>query len=164
MATLAELDLAGDLWKVDLELAPDEQELRLVYASPRLKTWLTETLPQLGSTWAIEITPQEQVDALLVDFCLGEEIVYERMFRNIRPVGDGVWELKTADIRIFGWFCCKDVFVGHCADTAERIKEYNLYYGYRGEVVRFRDELGLDSPKFVPGEDPNAVVSNVCFA
>jgi hypothetical protein len=81
----------------------------------------------------------------------------------LRPAGDGVWELKTADLRVFGWFHAKDCFLGHCADTAERVKEHRLYTGYVGEVVRFRDSLPLDEPKYIPGEDPDAVVSNSSY-
>jgi hypothetical protein len=78
-------------------------------------------------------------------------------------VQDGIWELKTADLRIFGWFNVLDHFVGAAADTTDRVKQHNLYYGYAGETARFRDGLDLDPPKFIPGADPNAVVSNYTY-
>jgi hypothetical protein len=50
--------------------------------------------------------------------------------------------------------------VAAVADTAYRCKKFDLYAGYAGEVVRFRNALDLDEPKFIPGDDPNAVVTN----
>jgi len=76
-------------------------------------------------------------------------------------MGDGVWYLKTTDLRIFGWFWRKDIFLGVVADTKLRCQTHNLYQGYRTvNVERFRNELPLDEPKFIPGTDPDAVLSN----
>ena len=74
---------------------------------------------------------------------------------------DGVWELKTDDIRVFGWFPRKDCFVGAVADDATRIKTLKLYYGYANVTTkRFLAALDLDHPKCVLGDNPHAVVSN----
>jgi hypothetical protein len=73
---------------------------------------------------------------------------------------EGVWELKTADVRLFGWFHQFDCFVGVVIDLKYRVQEYKLYSGYMGEVIRFRDNLDLDEPKFIPGGEPVNVVSN----
>jgi hypothetical protein len=78
-------------------------------------------------------------------------------------VGDGVWELKTADVRIFGWFPGRDQYIAVRVDQAWRVKESNLYAGYKGEVVRYRDALPLAGDKFVKGVDPNDVVSNFSY-
>jgi hypothetical protein len=44
---------------------------------------------------------------------------------------------------------------------ATRIKKHDLYRGYANVTTRrFRDELDLDNPKYIPGDDPHAVVSN----
>ena len=160
MATLAELLADQKLFRLDPVLPAGEQEFRLIYTSDRLKTWLEQNLPSLASSWKIEESPAEQLDALIAIFAAGDQLTFEWQFKPITPIGDGVWELKTADVRVFGWFPLKDHFIGYVADTAERVKQYNLYYGYRGEVVRFRDQLPLDEPKFVPGDNPDDVVSN----
>ena len=65
MATLIELDATGSLSKFDPALDNDQQEFRVLYASPRLRKWLEEVLPKLRSTWNIEVTPLEQFDALM---------------------------------------------------------------------------------------------------
>jgi hypothetical protein len=163
MATLLDLAQAQRISKLDPELEPGAQEFRCIYASLRLKTWIENDLPGLESTWNVELTPQEQLAALVEIFCSGEPLTFEWQFRPLTHVQDGIWELKTADLRIFGWFPILDHFVGVAADTTDRIKHHKLYYGYAGETARFRNGLDLDPPKFIPGVDPNAVVSNYTY-
>lgn len=160
MSTILELVTSGDLFRLDPELGPDEQEWRYIYVLPRLKTWLETTLPTLGSTWAIEESPAEQLDELAWTFCSGQTLTYGWQFKPLRPVGHGIWELKTADLRMFGWFPMKDVFVGTDADSKDHIKLHKLYRGYCNQAVMLRDSLNLDDPKFIAGDDPNDVVSN----
>ncbi|MBI2720372.1 MAG: hypothetical protein HY245_02890 [Rhizobiales bacterium] len=110
--------------------------------------------------WNIELSPAEQLDVLLAIFASGQVLTYGWDFKPMMPVGDAVWALKTADVRIFGWFLRRDCFVGVVGDFAYRVKGRDLYRGYKGEVVRFRNSLDLDEPKFIGGDDPNVVVSN----
>jgi hypothetical protein len=164
MATLA--GLCGDdgpLFKLDPVLDSydaDAQEERLIYASKKFRDWIVKVLPGLGSTWNVEELPDQQVDALFEDFTSGIVLTYSHQFKCLNPVGDGVWELKTADVRIFGWFYAMDCFIAIVADTKQHILDHGLYAGYRGEVVHYRNQLALDEPKFIDGDDPNVVVSN----
>jgi hypothetical protein len=160
MATVLDLDQRGDLHLFEA-LEPQERYHRRIYASPLLRTWLVNTLPTLQSSWGIELSPQEQFADLSELFCAGERLTYETSFKPLTHITDGVWELKTDDIRIFGWFCEKNCFIGAVADDATRIKTHGLYKGYANVTTKqFRDGLDLDNPKFVPGDDPHAVVSN----
>jgi hypothetical protein len=163
MATVVQLDRRGELFKLDPALDDDQQEFRVLYASPRLKKWVEDVLPGLGSAWNIEVSPTEQLDALMEIYSSGETLTFQHNFYPLAHVANCVWELKTADLRIFGWFTARDCFVGVVADTTERVKLHGLYHGYAGEVVRFLEKLDLDEPKFIPGDDPNAVVSNFCY-
>lgn len=162
MATLIELSgNAGPLFKLDA-LEANQQEFRCIYLSQKLKDWMHNDLPRLQATWQTELTCQEQVAELVQGFCAGDELDSSTQFHALRPYGQGVWELKTGDVRIFGWFAKKDHFVGVVAHDAYFVKRHDLYHGLVGEVVRYRDALDLDNPKFVPGDDPHAVVSN-CY-
>jgi len=164
MATALDLAANGLLSKLDAQLEPPQQELRMVHAGPKLVGWIRDTLPGLESTWKIEQSPIEQLDDLMQVFCSGEPLTYDWHFKSLTHVADGVWELKTADLRIFGWFHKKDCFIGVIADTADRIKQHHLYEGYsRVEVIGFRNGLDLDAPKFVPGANPHDVVSNYAY-
>jgi len=163
MATPLELDLRGDLFKLDSGLAPID-EIRRIYAAPRLHLWIQNDLPKLESTWNVELTPQEQLVGFVEEeFCPGEPLTFDEQFKPLRHVGDGIWELKTADLRMFGWFYEKDCFIGSAANLADLIKRLHLYIPYGEETARLRDALDLDVPKFVPGDDPHAVVSDFSF-
>lgn len=87
-------------------------------------------------------------------------ITYEWHFKPLTHIEDGIWELKTADLRIFGWFFVRDCFIGSAANLTDTIKQLHLYRPYVQEAVRLRDALDLDIPKFIPGDDPHAVVSD----
>src|SRR4051812_27179079 len=112
MATLLHLEGAQLLHKIYPALDPREHEWRLFYALPRLRAWIERTLPTLESSWKIEESPVEQLDALIYVFCSGQPLAYGQQFKPLRHIRDGIWELKTADLRVFGWFHTKDCFIG----------------------------------------------------
>jgi hypothetical protein len=164
MATPIELDRRGALFKLDA-LEQGQQEFREFYASPALHKWLNDVLPAMATSWETELTPAEQFVALSEIFCAGERLTYGLQFKPLTHISDDVWELKTADIRIFGWFHRKDCFIGAVADDATRIKTHNLYHGYANVTTkRFREALDLNEPKYVPGDNPHAVVSNFDYS
>jgi hypothetical protein len=162
MATLLELEQHGDIFRFDPSLAWNEYEDRRVYMLPRARKWIEEKLPLLESVLGVQESPQEQLDALFYEFCSGQRLQTGRRFKKIRPRENGVWELKTADLRVFGWFCMKDCFVVTACNDATATKDHNLYRGYCDEAVRLRNALDIDEPKYVSGDDPNDVVSD-CY-
>ena len=160
MATALDLDHRGDLFKLDA-LEQGVLELREIYASPVLHGWITNVLPGMVSSWNIQLSPLEQFAALSEIFCSGQRLTYGQQFKPLMHVTDGIWQLKTDDLRIFGWFNRKDCFIGAVADDATRIKKHNLYHGYANVTTKaFREIIDLDTPKYIPGDDPHAVVSN----
>lgn len=162
MATLLDLckPEAAVLERFDPGFEDRTQEFRCVCASAKFRQWLTEDLPKMPSALGLQSTPEEQLFDLLQLFCSDEILTYGEHFKPLHCRGQGVWELKTADLRIFGWFPIMDHFVAVVANDATFIKKHDLYAGYIGEVVRFRDELELDEPKFIQSERPQDVVSN----
>src|SRR5437762_2711619 len=160
MATLLELDRRGELFKLDA-LEAGEQEFREFYASPILHGWIRDVLPNMVSSWGIELSPLDQFTAMSEVYCAGERLMFDTQFKPLTHIVDGVWQLKTDDLRIFGWFPRKDCFIGVVADDATRIKESNLYFGYANVTTkRFLEALDLDEPKYITGKDPHAVVSH----
>lgn len=159
MATLATLAQQGGLTRIDPELGHAQQEERLIYGVPTFVEWLENRLPQIESVLRAPDTPLEQVDAVFADFAAGEAMAYGKEFRRLRPGEDGVWEMRTPDIRIFGWFPNKDCFVAVFGDDASRIKDHGLYAGYRDQVVRARNDLDLDEPKYLDGAEIEDVIS-----
>lgn len=164
MATLLDLGAQGVVVPFVPSLAQGRMPMRLLYLYPRAVTWMSTTLPTLQSLFESEITPIEQLDAFLGTYCAGDVLMFERQFSPLHHIDKGIWELKTRDLRLFGWFHKKDCFVCSAADDATRVKgPPRLYSGYRDQAVHDRDSLDLDEPKFVPGDNPNDVVSAFCF-
>ena len=164
MATIATLIADGSLLRWEVALSPHEQIDRILLLAPRLHARLDEALA-IGSTWNIEETPAQQLDALTAAFVTGEPLAFGWQFKRLQRVPDldGVWYLKTADVRLFGWFPFKDYFVATSIAVADVAKRLHLYRPLGEEVARFREALPLDEPKFVLGDDPNAVVSNFTY-
>jgi hypothetical protein len=114
----------------------------------------TEPPSRLGQTSAAE-----QVDQLFYSFLSGAPLILSRQFKYIRAENNAVWELKTPDTRIFGWFMKKDCYVCVFGDWADKVKDHDLYRGYRIAVRRLRRELGVDNNLCVQGVDPGDVLS-----
>jgi hypothetical protein len=160
MATLIHLERLGQLYRFDPALSVREYEVRRMWALPKAWKWIVEVLPGAGSSWNIQERPEEQLDALIYEFCVGQPLAVGARFKCLTHLGDGIWELKTADLRLFGWFTLKDCFVVSDIDDTSRIKRSNLYQGYCQQAVRRRNSLDLNEPKFVPGDNPDDVVSD----
>ena len=163
MATVLELRLRQCLRRFDPCLEATEREWHFIDGSPTFASRIETELGTWESTWKVEVSPAQQLDSLGEEFCSGETLTFGLQFKPLNHLRDGIWELKTADLRIFGWFWKRDHFIAGNIDLATKVKSYNLYAGYAGEVERFRNALDLDEPKFVPGEDPNVVVSSYSY-
>ena len=146
MATLLDIVAAGAIVKLAPILGAREQEERVIYASPKLLSWIQGVLPTLSSNWNISMSPLEQFIDLHSTFAAGECLVFGNDLNPLHPIDNGIWELKTADLRVFGWFVRQDCMIAQCADTAANVKNHNLYVGYRDETVRFRNQLNLSDP------------------
>jgi hypothetical protein len=133
---------------------------RDLYIYPGLMTWFSDVLPTLIQLDETDIRPMAQVSALLRQFVTGKQLTRYRQFKRLRPVGRDVWELKTPDVRIFGWFYRRDFFIAVCADSMERTKSSELYEGYINCVLDAREALALDEPKHIPGADYHDVISD----
>lgn len=161
MPTIVELAANGALEFFAPELGHRRQTSRLVYLKPGVMDWIEEHLPDAQSDCFSEITPVEQLDEILNAFCAGESLVHERQMKILHHRIHGVWELKTPDLRLFGWFPKKDVFVCTAINFKRLIRDHSLYQGYVGAAVHFRENLDLNEPKFIPGDDPNGVATNI---
>jgi hypothetical protein len=102
--------------------------------------------------YADSISPKKQAAVLLKNFVVGHEFEPNINFWHMRPHDEDVFELKTADLRIFGWFYRPRVFIVAQAQTFELTHNAaGIHAHYRNEVARMREELELDSPKWVVG-------------
>lgn len=162
MATLLELVARGDLVEFNFDLEPDRLEQRRIFLTKRVAERLGMFLEETESQWSVELSPSEQLYEFGYHFVTGGALDYPRQFHDMRHRRDGVWELKTSDLRMFGWFPIRDHFI--CTDVADAnfVKDRGLYGGFCEQCGFFRDCLDLDEPKFVAGTEANDVVSN-CY-
>ncbi len=163
MATVIELARRGRLEVFEPDLGFRQQAERILYARPEVWRWINKNLAGLPSEIESDISPAERLDDLLNLYCAGEPLMFDRQLKPLQHWGNGIWELKTFELRLFGWFYRKDMFLCCDIDAATKVKASGLYAGYRNQAVRMRTLLDLDPPKFIIGDDPNGVVTNVCF-
>lgn len=159
MATLAKLCEAKLLVPVTVRLSRREFNERAFFALPEFVEWLRGPLQTMVSGDPSDLSPREQFLALLRHYVTGRPMARNRMFKRLRPHENDVFELKTRDLRIFGWFIRPNEFVAVCGGSTDHIKKHDLYAGFVGSVVRVRAALDLDEPKCAWGALETDVVS-----
>ncbi|RUW98318.1 MAG: hypothetical protein EOS71_00400 [Mesorhizobium sp.] len=140
-------------------MAPREFPDRSIYGFPGFYDWLGGPLLRATAFDPINIAPRHQAAALFRDFISGKPLNVGRTFKRMRPKEADVFELVTPDVRIFGWFPKKNVFVAVAGDLMENTHGHDLYPGYRDMVVHERNNLDLDEPKWLQGVGEDDVVS-----
>lgn len=150
---------AAGLSKIDVLLPVRQKAWRYVFASPRFIDWLNLCVPK------IVLHRSEEDDTLLVQieteffsFSRGDYLRDPDDVRRLDPQPDGVWELKTPDLRLFGWFPERDHFIVHMAHEKEGMK-WKDYEPLIKEVCEFRAGLTAVLRNYIAGGLWN-VVSN----
>lgn len=162
MATLEELENRGSLIRIDVPLDGGEQIWRRLYGTPAFVSWLDDVVPELVSTIVGgETSPSDQLDARFHEYVIGESIQDDRRFKGLASTPERhVWEFKTLDLRVFGWFPLRDCFICTFGDMKDDIELRNSYGRYIAQTVYERDNLPLDEPKLITGKDYSDVLSN----
>ena len=80
---------------------------------------------------------------------------YGQDCKKLHPLMNSVWELRTSDVRIFGWFPRRSTFVAVGGAMKRDLKgdaeRKDPYQPFINEVVTFRAKLMLDNPKSLTG-------------
>ncbi len=158
MATFSKLLEDRVLIRVTVPLGRNQFHERKIYTFPDCLEWMRNDVPamvtgRIGSAF----TPHEQLIERLRQWMAGDPMAYGPMFRDMKHPKDidGVWELKTADLRIFGWMYRPKEFIavrgGYADDYKEPTKTKN-YADDKRAVARARDSLLLDGDKYAMGE------------
>lgn len=158
MATLHRLIARNELVEIRVRLDGSEQPARWIYGFPEFAHWLEHELPRLdrGRLQAAD-PPLEQVDYFLHRWIVGETIRYGRWFNDLMPRKHEIWEMKTADTRIFGWMYRRLQFIAVFGDYADLYKRTanrpskRHYDTAIQKVLSARSQLDLDPPKFATG-------------
>lgn len=160
MATIDELVTGGYLKPIHIRLGPKEFEDRKMYASPLFWNWLHGPVMSAESFYSENAKPRYQARDLLKTYLSGKPFGSGRMFKRMRPASNDVFELRSPDLRFFGWFVRKDVFIAVIGDLFENLKaDESLYEKHRIDCMNFRDQIDLDEPKYTPGAGEQDVIS-----
>ena len=160
MAISEKIASALELARIGGRSARGEQPWRIMCASPEVVEFIKRIWAENPpSHCEADLTPREQLASLIRRYTSGDELFVGTEFHILLPAENAVWELKTPDFRLFGWFAAKDLFVALAIDWADRVKEHGLYSGYRDEVARRRAESGADVSACIWSTDDDAVVS-----
>lgn len=131
-----------------------------MYATPEFREWLNTTVKTAEPFYADNIAPRHQAFDLLKSFIVGKPFIGNRLFKRMRPNEQDIYELRTKDLRFFGWFPVMDCFVAVSGDLFERLKnDQSLYEEHRINCHTYREKLDLDEPKYIPGAGERGVIS-----
>lgn len=158
MATLEDVCASGLLLRFDAELDEGEEARRWLYVTPEFDRWLTADLPTLPRDRGRNLAPVGQLDVLFHDFVVGHPMAYAPDRTSVKPLTSNVWELKSEDVRVFGWFAKRRHFVAVAAAMRKDLKPATRYRLFIDRVCAVRAALPLDEPKSTTGVAADAVL------
>ena len=158
MATLDYLVANGNLKKHQSFLERDVFPDRHVYIASEAKIWMAVTSGLLIRERGRTLFHHEQVEQIPHEFIIGRPLAYDLQRKKLDPVIQHVRELKTPDVRLFGWFARKKHFVLVCGEMKRNLRQKRLYDPYINKVVVFRQNLDLDEPRAVMGVTAESVL------
>lgn len=155
MATIDTILASRVLIDIRVPLKRGQFYERWIYVYPKCVEWMRNDVPKMvtGRLQAPQ-TPKEQLHNRIQEWIAGERMDYGPMFSRLTPHSDFVLELKTPDLRIFGWMYQPKKFVAVFGDYADDYKHPTKTKDYgdaRRTVVKARDSLPLDGIKYVTG-------------
>ncbi len=149
MATINHLETKNKLVLYDANLKSDEQKQRLLYLSPDLVRWFDDDLVYQGKDWDKYFTPIEQVEEVFDQFVRGHPDMGRGDMKKLNPKGKHVWQFKTRDVRILGYFYRKNVFIAVCGAMRKDLCPSSKYNPLKERIINFRKNIGLDEPLYM---------------
>jgi hypothetical protein len=158
MATITSL-VPTRLRRIETVLGPyDGQPIRELFGTPAMAAWIN-TLSSLPIETGAGKPPDEEFDDLLFNYISSKGVMrYGKTFKDLIPARDEIWELKTYQLRIFGWFYRRDQFIAARPGRKAELKNgSDGYHRAINTVIDTRNSLPLDEPKFVGGVITNVI-------
>lgn len=158
MATLDQLVHKGDLVRYEAALEADEQPERFIYCSPKFEDWVLNVLGGLERDRGRDLTPLDQVELAFFEFIVGRPMVYGRTHRKLEPFPSHIWELKTDDVRLIGWFVARATYIVVAGTMRKSLPRFKDYRPFLDSAEVFRSGLDLDAPKMITGVTLNDIL------
>ncbi|WP_135507509.1 hypothetical protein [Roseovarius aestuariivivens] len=127
--------------------------MRVLLATPRSVTWMKSKLPELESDGYVKdaIKPREQAMVLMSGFVSGRDFD-PPLPHDMQDHEAGIWELRTDDLRFFGWIPKPSMFCLSSVETARKCKDKDLYNGFKTQAMHDREEISLYGGSYETGE------------
>jgi hypothetical protein len=139
--------LQGDLW-------------RYVFLTPECVSWVKGALRTISKSDTAYAAPWAQLEAKLRSYCDGIPLRYQDLHIS-KPQERGVWEIKTVDVRVFGWFPDKDYLILHTGEDAQSLHDdLMLYKPFIDATTAYRDGLSPGLPGPIMSKELIDVVSD----
>lgn len=154
MPTADQLALSGHLKIWPTKTALGKEVKRKIYIGESAGRWINENLKELQPDGFYDgaLRPREQLVDVFRRFMIGEPI-NDLPPKTLRPHKDGIHELRSHDLRVFGWFWRQAAFIAGSAASAKDLKDNSVTYFQCMEVcMTLRGRLDLDDPKFITGD------------
>lgn len=162
MSTVETLIASGELDRIEVDLPARNQLVRTFLGAKAFRDELPALL-ELPKKKYSQDTHMEQFYAIMVKYLSGQRMSVLPSWEDIKilsPVVDGIWEFRTLDIRMFGWFSAVDTFIAHRVLDKDFVQNHKLSTGLATATAYYRSTLGLDPPVFVASDRIQDVVSN----
>jgi hypothetical protein len=161
MSTISNLLSSGDLKAVTLGLIDDELADRGLFGTSRVFSFLEQELPRISSQ-DVALSALEQVANLFGRYLTNRPFILKSPISPIRHLENGVWELKTLDVRVFGWFSAKDVMIVDAGCDVKLLKSGDRNYsGFITQTTYARKRLGFEPNDYIKGSLSNDILSNI---
>lgn len=138
----------GRVSAVGVILGPRDQPNRLLYWTKEFEEWCAQASKKPNSRSLLSIG--DQLNLIFAEF-IGGRALSSGLARCDPPKGEGIWRLKTTDLRLYGWADAKQTMVLSIGEFKSIVsapgfpKDRDL-----GRLaVRNRKELGLE---YIHGE------------
>ena len=158
MATLEYLEGEGVLIRHQPDLDHGEMPERFVSYPPDFEQWLETVLKTVPKLRDRNLFPYDQVEQAFYEFAIGRPMAYDVHYKKLDPLLQHIWEFKTEDVRIFGWFPRKRHFLAIGGELKKNLLKKSLYAPHVENVRLFRLNLDLDEPKATQGVTQNEVL------
>lgn len=154
----------GTLRSVNFGLIDDELPQRGLFGTKRLFSFLAQDLPTIESQDTM-LSASEQVANLFGSYLTNRPLILRSPISPLRHLEHAVWELKTLDVRIFGWFADRDLMVIDAGCDVKLLKSAKLNYsGFISQTQYVRKTLGFTPNDYISGDQPNDILTNFVVA
>ena len=156
MSTIDSLVLREKLIKIGGNLKSHQQPCRRLYSTTDVIEWIKTTLPEAQTDGYIETnySPLEQVVKLVNLFVSGESFE-SPLPHSMIPKENGIYRLRTTDVRLDGWFPLKASFIIGAIELKSDTVKKGLDKKMIEKCISVRKELNLNEEYLIGNYNDN---------